>query len=199
VNGSVRIEREVTAQDVSTVNGSIEIGERSRVQSVGTVNGGVRLNDGVQASDVDSVNGNIKLAEQVVIQGDITTVNGNLSASKGSEIRGDVENVNGRIEIDATRVQGHLQTTSGDITVGPNSRVGGGILVKKPSMSWFNRNNRIPKIVIAENAVVNGTLQFDREVDLYVSDSAKIGKVEGASVRRFKGSKPSEKDVEVER
>ena len=199
VNGSVRLERDVTAQDVSTVNGSIQIGERSRVRSIETVNGGVRLEDGVQASDVESVNGNINVANQVVVEGDVTTVNGNLSAGQGSEIRGDVENVNGRIELNATRVQGHVQTTSGDITIGPNARVAGGILVKKASKGWFNRNNRLPKIVIAENAVVNGTLKFDREVELYVSDSAKIGKVEGASVRRFKGAEPSEKDMEVER
>lgn len=184
VNGSVRIEQDVTAQDVGTVNGSITIGERSKVQSVETVNGSVRLEEGVQASDIESVNGAINLGKQVIVNGDITTVNGSLSTAEGVEIRGDVENVNGRIELTGSRVNGHLETTSGDITVGPNSRVDGGILVKKPGMGWFNNNNRVPKVVIGDNAVVNGTLEFKREVELYVSDSAKIGKVEGATVRR---------------
>lgn len=198
VNGAVRIEQNVTAQDVGTVNGSIAIGERSKVQSVETVNGSVRLDDGVQAAGVESVNGTINLGKQVIVNGDITTVNGSLFAGEGAEVRGNVQNVNGRIDLTGTRVKGHLQTTSGDITVGPNSRVDGGILVKKPSMSWFGNNNRPPKVVIGDNAIVNGTLEFKREVELHVSDSAKIGKVEGATVRRVRSSQASG-DTKVER
>ncbi len=34
-------------------------------------------------------------------------------------------------------------------------------------------------MTIEAGAVVNGTLRFDREVDLYVSPSATIGNIEG--------------------
>jgi hypothetical protein len=37
---------------------------------------------------------------------------------------------------------------------------------------------------------VQGTLQFKREVELYVSDSATIGTVDGATPQKFSGDQP---------
>jgi hypothetical protein len=37
---------------------------------------------------------------------------------------------------------------------------------------------------------VKGTLKLNREVKLYVSDSATIGAVQGATVNKFSGSTP---------
>jgi DUF4097 and DUF4098 domain-containing protein YvlB len=199
VNGSVRVEDGVTAQDVETVNGSIHIGERSRVRSIETVNGGISVGDGTHAQSVESVNGTIKLGRQVQVAGDMTTVNGSTSAAQGAEVRGNVETVNGRIELDAARVGGQLRTRNGDVTVGANSHVSGDLVVEKVNRGWFNSNKRNPKIVIGPNAIVEGTLRFHREVDLYVSNTAKIGKVEGATPRRFSGSEPNEADMQVER
>jgi DUF4097 and DUF4098 domain-containing protein YvlB len=199
VNGSIRVEDGVTAQDVETVNGSIHIGERSRVQSIETVNGGISVGDGTHAQSVESVNGTIKLGRQVQVAGDMTTVNGSTSLSQGAEVRGNVETVNGRIELDAARVGGRLQTKNGDVTVGANSHVSGGLVVEKANRGWFNSNKRNPRIVIGPNATVEGTLRFEREVDLYVSNTAKIGKIEGATPRRFSGSEPSEAEMQVER
>jgi DUF4097 and DUF4098 domain-containing protein YvlB len=199
VNGSIRVEEGVTAQDVETVNGSIHIGERSRVQSIETVNGGISVGDGTHAQSVESVNGTIKLGKQVQLAGDMTTVNGSTSAAQGSEIRGNIETVNGRIELDATRVGGGIRTKNGDVTVGANSHVSGDLVVEKVSRGWFNGNKRTPKIVIGPNATVEGTLRFEREVDLYVSRTAKIGKVEGATPKRFGGDEPNEAEMQVER
>ena len=78
---------------------------------------------------------------------------------------------------------------SGDITVGANSRVEGGILVEKPS-GWFNFNRSVPTIVIGPHAAVSGTLDFRREVTLKVSDSAQIGPVKGATAVKFSGATP---------
>jgi hypothetical protein len=73
------------------------------------------------------------------------------------------------------------------------------LVVEKVNRGWFNSNKRNPKIVIGPNATVEGTLRFQREVDLYVSNTAKIGKVEGATPRRFSGSEPNEAEMQVER
>ena len=45
-------------------------------------------------------------------------------------------------------------------------------------------------VVIGPGAVVKGTLKFQREVKLYVSDRATIGPVEGATVNKFSGEHP---------
>jgi hypothetical protein len=62
--------------------------------------------------------------------------------------------------------------------------------------NWFTRlifgdynstDQRVPTIIIGPDAVVSGTLHFEREVNLYVSSRAKIGLVEGATPNAFLG------------
>jgi hypothetical protein len=199
VNGSVHIEDGVTAQDVDTVNGSISIGKNARVGEVETVNGSITLGDGTKAASVGSVNGAMKLGENVQVEGEATTVNGSMVLAKGSSVKGSLENVNGSMSLDAARVGGRLKTVNGDIKVGANSHVAGGMLVEKPGFGFFNRNNRNPKITIGPNAVVEGTLKFERDVDLFVSDTARIGKVEGATPMKFSGDEPGKAEMKVER
>jgi hypothetical protein len=91
--------------------------------------------------------------------------------------------------LDGAHVAGGLGTVAGDITVGANSRVEGGILVDK-SRGWFSGNSRTPVVVIGPHAVVQGTLEFRREVVLKVSDSAQIGPVKGATPVKFSGATP---------
>ncbi len=54
----------------------------------------------------------------------------------------------------------------------------------------FDFHERIPRVVIGPGATVEGTLKFEREVELFVSDSATIGRVEGAKPIRFAGESP---------
>ncbi|KLD68905.1 hypothetical protein Y886_44085, partial [Xanthomonas hyacinthi DSM 19077] len=86
-------------------------------------------------------------------------------------------------------VGGGIETTNADVTIGEGSKVEGGLLVKKPN-SWFHSNDRNPKIVIGPHAVVQGNLTFERDVDLYVSDSATVGKIQGATPKKFSGNAP---------
>jgi DUF4097 and DUF4098 domain-containing protein YvlB len=199
VNGSVTIEAGATAEDVSTVNGSINIESNATVQSIESVNGGVSLGSGSKASRMETVNGTLRLAERAQVNGDVSAVNGSAKLAKGADIQGELSNVNGKMDIDAAHVGGGLKTVNGDIDVGPDSRIEGGILVEKPNLNWFNRNRRVPRIVIGPGAVVEGRLRFEHEVQLLVSDRAKIGAVEGAKAVKFSGDEPSNAQLEVER
>jgi DUF4097 and DUF4098 domain-containing protein YvlB len=191
VNGSVTIEEGATAADVETVNGSITIERNATVQKVESVNGDVSLAEGVKASGVETVNGTLKFAEDTHVSGDVSAVNGAAQLAKGADIKGELSNVNGKMTINAAHVGGGLKTVNGDILVGADSRVEGGILVEKPNQSWFNKSNhRPPRIVIGPGAVVEGKLRFEREVELLVSDRAKIGQVEGATAQSFSGDAP---------
>jgi hypothetical protein len=199
VNGSVTIEEGATAADVDTVNGSVTIQRDATVQDAESVNGGISLGPDAKAANVETVNGTLKLAEGAQVSGNVSAVNGSAQLARGSDIRGSLSNVNGKMTITAAHVGGGLRTVNGDIDVGGDSRIEGGILVEKPNQNWSNRNRRLPRIVIGPGAVVEGRLKFEHEVQLLVSDRAKIGSVDGAKAVTFSGDEPSSAQLEVER
>jgi cytoskeletal protein CcmA (bactofilin family) len=190
VLGSVHIEPGQHAGDATTVNGSVEIGANAIVKNADTVNGNVTLREHSTAASVDTVNGSARLEKGARVSGNVELVNGHISLDQEADVSGRLTNVNGAIQLDAAHVGGGIETTTGDIDIGPNSRVEGGILVKEDK-SWFSfLSPKIPRVVIGPGAVVKGTLTFKREVKLYVSDRATIGPVEGATVNKFSGEHP---------
>lgn len=191
INGSVRVEAGQQAGDVSTVNGGVYIGDGAVVQKASTVNGVVDLGDKVQAREIDTVNGAITVGASSHVSGTIEAVNGAIRLGKNADVTGKTSNVNGVISLDGAHVGGGLATVSGDILVGANSRVEGGILVDKPGgMFHFNSDSRKPRVVIGPHAVVQGPLEFRREVVLQVSNTAQIGQVTGATPVSFSGDQP---------
>ncbi|MET0535636.1 MAG: hypothetical protein ABW171_15575 [Steroidobacter sp.] len=180
VNGSISIENSVTAGDVETVSGSISVGRDSTVGSVESVNGSVTLDSGVKAGSIEVVNGDVKMHERAQANGNVTSVNGGIRLEQDAVVDGKVENVNGTIKLEHARIGDGIKTVNGDITIGAGSRVDGGILVEKPNFNIFS-NKRVPKVVIEAGAEVNGTLRFEREVELHVSNQAKVGKIVGAT------------------
>lgn len=190
VNGSATVEAGQHAGDVHSVNGSVRIGDRAVVQKASTVNGAVELGESATAAVLKTVNGSVTLHEQARVTDEVETVNGKVRLDRGADIKGHLSNVNGEISLDQAHVGGGIETVNADVTIGEGSKVEGGLLVKKPSMSWFSSNDRKPKIVIGPHAVVQGSLTFERDVDLYVSDSATVGKIEGATAKKFSGSAP---------
>lgn len=188
VNGSISISDGQTATALDTVNGSIRVGANATITKAGTVNGSITLGANVTAQSLDTVNGAIDVGSRSKIAGDIDAVNGRVSLAEGVDVGGKLENVNGTIRISAAHVVGHIKTTSGDIQIGADSRVDGGILVEKPG--WFFGNSKTPTITIGPRAVVGGTLEFRREVELFISDSATVGPITGATAKRFSGDSP---------
>jgi DUF4097 and DUF4098 domain-containing protein YvlB len=184
VNGSIEVAAGREVGDVSTVNGSITIGPDARAQGVETVNGRIRLDSRATARSVETVNGSVTLADGVVVNGDVEAVNGKLILENGVRVEGRVENVNGDFELHSATVHGGLRTVNGDMTIGSGSLVDGGILVEKPhGWSWHGKSNR-PIVTIESGATVNGTLRFEREVDLYVGSGAVVGPIEGVQPTR---------------
>jgi len=183
VNSSIEVDPGQQAGDVSTVNGSITIGSDARVRDVETVNGAIRVDPRAEARTVETVNGSITLGENAVVAEEVSAVNGKLTLRGGARVDGRVENVNGDFRLEGATVRGGLGTVNGDVFVGAGSRVDGGILVEKPSGWSWNRSDR-PRVTIESGAVVNGTLEFEREVDLHVGAGAVVGPVEGVAPQR---------------
>ena len=191
VNGSIRIDDGQSAGDLSTVNGSIRIGDKAKARELETVNGSISMGSDATATEIENVNGSVTMGARSRLEGRIESVNGSITLDDGVEVVGSVENVNGKIRLEAARVGGGIVTTNGGIDVLGNSRVEGGIHVEKPSGSWFSfGKDDPPRIVIGPGAVVNGTLRFDREVELYVSDKATVGTIVGATPVKFAGDRP---------
>lgn len=201
VNGGVSAEAGQTYRDLSTVNGGIRIGDGARLRNAETVNGGIRGGDGVQAEDMETVNGGINLGARAQVD-TLTTVNGGIRlgtearvgrhiesvsggvfVDRGSRVGGNVGTVNGAIGLVGTEVAGDVKTVNGDVTIGAGSRVRGGLTIEKPSSNWFpvTINRRNPRVVIGPDAVVDGPLDFKREVTLYVHTSARTGAITGAT------------------
>jgi predicted acyltransferase (DUF342 family) len=196
VNGSISVGREaVVSGALETVNGSIRVDADARIEDAETVNGAVRLAAGVTAQDVSSINGTIDLAENVTVDGEVSVVNGKIVIGAGSEVSKDVSNVNGEIRIAGTSIGGDLATVNGDVTLTDNSVLRGNLIVEKPNGRLWNRaDRRKPRIVIGPGVRIQGNIELEREVELYISDSAQVGGVTGAMTMeqavRFSGERP---------
>ena len=190
VNGSITAESGRSHGDLDTVNGSIRFEDGSRAGNAQTVNGGIRAGNDIESGSLGTVNGGIRVGTGAKIGGGIETVNGSIFVDRGGTIAGDVETVNGAIGLVDVDLAGSIETVNGDITAGVGSHVKGGIKVYKPTSNWLPfvvNSKRKPRIIIGPDAVVDGNLVFEREVTLYVHDSARIGTVTGATPVRYSG------------
>ncbi|HEV8693174.1 MAG TPA: hypothetical protein VGQ93_03155, partial [Lysobacter sp.] len=146
-----------------------------------------------QTASLETVNGGIRAEDHVTTTGGITTVNGSVFVDRGGNVGGSVETVNGAIGLVDTDVHGGVRTVTGDVTVGIDSHVYGGLHYEKNKSFISFGKPRIPRVVIGPNAQVDGPLVFEREVVLYVHSTAKTGAITGAKAIRFDTPTPPEK------
>lgn len=194
VNGSITVGSEAIVDgSISTVNGTIRIDANARVRDAETVNGSIRMADGVTVEDVSSVNGSIRAGQNVVVEGEISVVNGKIDLDPGTRVAYGVSNVNGEITITGAEIGGSLSTVNGDVMFTDNAALAGDLVVEKPG-GWGWDRMRKPKIVIGPGATVAGELVLEREVELFISDSASVGGVSGEmsldDAVRFSGNRP---------
>ena len=191
VMGSITVNAGEHRGDLATVNGSIRIGEGAVVGEARTVNGSVTLEARATAAEVKTVNGSVHLNDGSQVSGLVHTVNGSLSLAKGANVTSSLANVNGSIRINAAHVGGDVETVNGGIEIGPDAHVDGGVIIHKDhSDHGDDTRSTPPRVVIGPGSVVKGPLTFERPVELYVSDRATIGTVEGATPIKFSGDHP---------
>lgn len=195
VNGKITVGYGATVTGgLSTVNGKIRIGDDSSIEDAETVNGGIRIGDGVRGDDLETVNGSIDIGNNAVFSGSVTAVNGGLTIEQDSMVEGDVGNVNGDIELRGATVGGDVSTVAGDVEVLDRSVIRGGIVIEKPGGWWNNNRSRAPKVIIGPGSRVEGIIRVEREAELYISETAEVGGVEGVmsldDAVRFSGERP---------
>jgi DUF4097 and DUF4098 domain-containing protein YvlB len=194
VNGSITVGAGATVTGgLETVNGAIRIDENAVIEDAETVNGSIKIAPGVKAQDIEGVNGTIRVGANVTINGEISVVNGQIGVDKGSSVGGDVNNVNGEIRMTGAEIGGDLSTVNGDVTLDDGANLHGNLTIEK-SGGWHSNNSRKPKIIIGPGCKVGGQIIAEREVELYISDSAEVGGVSGVmsmdQAVRFSGNRP---------
>jgi hypothetical protein len=195
LNGSISVGSDATVDGgLETVNGTIRVDDNARIEDAQTVNGSVRIGSGVTARDLTSVNGSITVDEDSTIDGEISVVNGKISLKRGTSVSDDVGNVNGEIDIDGAAIGGDLTTVNGDVTLSNGATLQGDLVVERPHGSNWRRNDRTSRVTIGPGVRVTGEIRLEREVELYISDSAEVGGVSGVmsmdDAERFSGKRP---------
>ncbi len=195
VNGSITVGDNATVTGhLNTVNGAIRIGTGASIEDATTVNGSLRISDNSKSEDLETVNGGIKIAEQVVVDGAVSAVNGKISMGRGSSVTGNLSNVNGDIKLSASTVKRDVSTYNGDVSVMDGGVVKGDLKIEKPRGYNSSSNSRKPTIIIGPGSRVEGVIDLEREVKLYISDSAEVGGVKGVMTMddavRFSGKRP---------
>ncbi|MCP5093199.1 MAG: hypothetical protein GY949_19985 [Gammaproteobacteria bacterium] len=196
VNGSISVgENAVVTGNVKTVNGTIRVDAGASIEKASTVNGSVRIAENVSSESLSTVNGSVKVGPTASVAGDVEAVNGRITIEKGGTVSGNVGNVNGQIGLAGAEVGGNLKTVNGDIDLDEGSVVKGDLVVEKNSgWGWGKSKRRKPRIVIGPGSRVEGTIVLEREVKLFISDSATVGGVEGEmsmdDAVRFSGDRP---------
>jgi hypothetical protein len=196
VNGSITVGRgAVINGSLDTVNGSIRVEEDVTLKNAETVNGSIRIASGSSADDVTNVNGSIRLGENVSIDGMVEVVNGKISLGTGTKVAEDLSNVNGEISLTGAEVGGDLSTVTGDVTLNNGSTLRGDLIMEKPGgWGWSKDNQRKPKVIIGPDSKVLGSIVLEREVELFISNSAEVGDVSGVmsleDAVRFSGDRP---------
>lgn len=174
--------------DVDKVNGGISIEDNSTAGTLETVNGGIKVSANAQVGSIETVNGGINVGRRSVVSGNVEAVNGGVRLHAGTQVQGRVENVNGGVSAIASTIGGGIGTVNGEIVLDQGTQVRGGIHVEKPH-GWGNLiqlgDSKLPRVVIGRNSIVQGELRFDREVRLYVHQTARIGRVTGATATRY--------------
>lgn len=197
VNGSVSVGSGATVNgEVKTVNGTIRVDANAIVQDVSTVNGAIRIGEGVQATSAKTVNGSLRIGDNSRISGPVAAVNGRIELGRMSHVDGNVGNVNGEIVLDAAVVESDIETVNGDVLLENGAVVNGDIHIEKPNFSWIpgKKNRRKPKIIIGADSRVNGQIVAEREIELYIHETAIVESVDGRvsmdDAVRFSGNRP---------
>lgn len=166
--------------DISLVNGSVQMASNSSARDVSVVNGSIDLRDNVQLQSASTVNGSIESGSGLKVAGNLETVNGKILPGTHAVIAGNIDSVNGDIVLDHSEVAKDVSTVNGDIKLTGNTVIKGDLVYKprgkkKTFFGWTNTNK--PTLYIAADAVVEGRIILQQDVELQINNPAMQAKV----------------------
>ncbi|MEO3677656.1 hypothetical protein [Rheinheimera fenheensis] len=180
VMGSAVVGSQQHYGDISLVNGSLQMASDSSANDVSVVNGSIELRDNVRLNSASTVNGSIESGSNLQVAGNLETVNGAIRPGTAASIGGSIDTVNGDITLDNSEVAQNISTVNGDISLTGSSVVKGDLVYKprgkkKSFFGWSNTSK--PRLHIAADAVVEGRILLQQEVELQLDNPAMQAKV----------------------
>ena len=129
------------------------------------------------------------------VDGSVEAVNGSIELGQATRVTRGVANVNGAIELKGADVGGNVETVNGDVELSNGAILRGNLIIEKSkSWGWNNKKSRKPRVIIGPGSVIEGTIMLERKVELYISESARVGGVSGEmsmdDAKRFSGNRP---------
>lgn len=166
--------------DISLVNGSVQMASNSSANDVSVVNGSIELRDNVSVNSASTVNGSIESGSGLQVATNLETVNGKIRPGSKAQIGGNIDTVNGDILLDSSEVAHDVSTVNGDIKLTGNTVVKGDLVYKprgkkKSFFGW--RNDSKPTLHIGADAVVEGRIILQQEVELQLDNPQMQAKV----------------------
>lgn len=189
INGDILVGAKAEGGNLKTVNGRIVIDEGAKVDDLATVNGDIRIGTGASTGSIEGVNSPTACAEGVRIRGGIRLVNGSVDLQPGTTVEGSVRTVNGHIGLRSATVRGSVENYEGGMTLSNGSVVTGNLVVLRPVGSG---SRETPRVIIGRDSRVEGMLRFEREVRLYVHETATVGTIEGAEAIAYDEEPPQD-------
>lgn len=180
VLGSASVASNQHYGDISLVNGSVKMAGSSSAKSVSTVNGSITLRDNVKLQSASTVNGSIESGTGLQVTDELSTVNGKILAGSSAVIGGNISTVNGDIILDNSQAGRNVTTVNGDIKLTGNTLVKGDVVYKPrgKKQAFFGwSNNSKPTLYIGADAVVEGNIILQQEVELQIENPAMQAKV----------------------
>ena len=99
-------------------------------EAIETITRDITLSPDSVTKSVESFSGAITVQRGARVAGKVETEHGDLVLEPGAEVGGRLANEAGAITLAAAKVRGGIATTQGDIDIGADSLVQGGILVR---------------------------------------------------------------------
>ncbi|HVC38208.1 MAG TPA: hypothetical protein VNF46_07395 [Gammaproteobacteria bacterium] len=192
VNGEISVGTgAVVDGGLRTINGRINVAAGAQTGSLTSINGNITLAHGVHAGDLKTVNGDFTLGKDT-LTANLASVNGDIHAANGAHIAGDVGNVNGDMALCGAQLDGNLRFYNGSVLITAGGVVHGNVTAKKPTHDYQeSQNMNEPVVIIGPHATIDGAIAFERPGKLYVSDSAVIHTIEGATTVKYSGPAPA--------
>jgi hypothetical protein len=150
----------------------------------------VRVPAGTAVGVIDTGSGSIELGAGSSVRGKIDSGSGSVDFN-GVTVEGPIDTGSGDISLVDCQLRDDLRTTRGEVKLEGSTRVDGDLIIRKSKcwgICWGD--DQPTRVIIGAGASVAGEIRSERETELWVHETARIGKVSGAEVKRFSGERP---------
>ncbi len=196
VKGAIMVGDNASVNGIDVTNGSISIGDNSMAERVSTGSGDISVGDNSTVRSLEAGKGSITVGAGSTVANNVKTGSGSITIGDGSSVTGYVESTRGQVTLDGAKVGGNVIAHAKGLHIDNGATVAGYVHFKKAAGVMEGKD--VPVVILGKNINIAGTVTFDRDVKLYVHDSATTGDIAGAEPMAYSGDEPDMDSVDGE-